>query len=208
MIVASVERALARPVRESMKPTPSGNGSGGVAGASLRLTDRGPDFETAIRPELPVLYRVAKRLVRNVEEAEDMVAQSVLNAFRGWQRFDGRHLRSWLIRILRNEFANRRRSEAAQIETMPLEDDIATVDAPWDAIVWRDHADRLLAELDTLPIEYRMAVHLCDVEELSYQEAADSMGVPLGTVRSRLFRGRAMIRSRLETAGVIQGGGS
>lgn len=168
----------------------------------------GLDFESAVRNELPVLYRVAKRLVRNTEDAEDLVHQAILNAFKGWKGFDGKHLRSWLIRILRNEFANRRRSEASRLEALSLEADAAVTDGPWDAIVWREVTDRLLAELDALPLEYRMAVHLCDVEGLSYHEAAEAMGVPIGTVRSRLFRGRAMIRTRLVASGVMEGSGS
>jgi RNA polymerase sigma-70 factor (ECF subfamily) len=170
---------------------------------------QGPrDFESSLRGELPVLYRVARRLARSADDAEDLVQQTLLNAFKGWQRFDGRHLRSWLIRILRNEHAGRRKSDVFLDQTIGLEEDLSATDAPWDALAWRDHADRILIELEALPEEYRLAVHLCDVEELSYQEAAEAMGVPLGTVRSRLFRGRALIKSRMSAAGVAPGGES
>jgi RNA polymerase sigma-70 factor (ECF subfamily) len=154
-------------------------------------------FEDQVVPEIPVLYRVARRLTRNDAEAEDLVSQTLLLAVRAWDSFDGRHLRSWLVRILRNEFTALRRRVLRKGE-VALDDIVEPGDEGfWREINWRMVGDRLVVELDRLPEEYRMAVTLCDVEEMSYEEAAAAMDVPVGTVRSRLFRGRRILRARL-----------
>lgn len=158
---------------------------------------RKPEFETAVRPELPLLYRVARRMTSHADEAEDLVQQTLIKAYRGWDRFDGGFLRSWLMRIMRNEMAYQKRREAAGLQTSELNEDLGGDDGLWDAVAWRDQAQRILEELDRLPPEYRLAVTLCDVEEMSYEEAAEAMDVPIGTVRSRVSRGRSMIRLRL-----------
>lgn len=158
--------------------------------------DRRTEFERAVRGELAVLFRVARRMVRNTEEAEDLVQQTLMRAFGAWARFDGQHLRSWLIRILRNENLMRLRS-ANRVEYSELLEDSAVDEGFWNEVVWRDHADRILDELDRLPLEYRMTVVLCDIEQMSYEEASQILEIPIGTVRSRLSRGRALIRSRL-----------
>lgn len=157
---------------------------------------RKPDFETAIRAELPVLYRVARRMVRSDDEAADLVQQALLKAFRAWKRFDGQHLRSWLIKILRNENLMRLRADR-RAEFTELDEAITVETGLWDELCWRDQAAHILQELDNLPEEFRLAVVLCDVEQLSYEEAARAMDIPLGTVRSRLSRGRALLRLRL-----------
>lgn len=167
---------------------------------------RKPDFESAVRHELPLLYRVARRMSSNADEAEDLVQQTLIKAYRGWGRFDGSYLRSWLMRIMRNEMAYAKRREASGIQTAELLDDGISEDGLWDSVAWRDQAQKILNELDRLPEEYRMAVVLCDVEELSYEEAARAMDVPIGTVRSRVSRGRAIIRTRLTGEAVARDG--
>lgn len=67
----------------------------------------------------------------------------------------------------------------------------------WDAVLWKAQADRILEELDKLPNEYRLAVTLCDLEQMTYEEAAEALEVPIGTIRSRVFRGRSMLRAKL-----------
>lgn len=173
----------------------------------MSLRARKPDFESAVRPELPLLYRVARRLASNADEAEDLVQQTLVKAYRAWDRFDGSYLRSWLMRILRNETAYAKRREASGVQYAELNEEVGGEDGLWDSVAWRDQAQRILRELDRLPEEYRLAVTLCDVEEMSYEEAAAAMEVPIGTVRSRVSRGRALIRSRL-TGGVTARDGS
>ena len=155
------------------------------------------DFESEIRPELPVLYRVARRMVRCEDEAEDLVGQTVAKAYAAWSRFDGQYLRSWLIKILRNEVYNVRRMQESRPEESELRDDLAGDGPFWDDVHWKICAQHLHRELDKLPDEFRLAVHLCDIEGMSYEEAACAMDVPVGTVRSRLFRGRARLRTKL-----------
>jgi len=154
-------------------------------------------FETVAQAELPVLYRVARRLTLDPSRAEDLVSQTLLDAARAWDAFDGRFPRSWLIKILQNNFRRDLRRAASQPETVSLETPVEATCEIWHELNWRAIGSRLMEELDKLPEEYRLAVTLCDVEELSYEEAADAMGVPKGTVRSRLFRGRRMLRNKL-----------
>lgn len=155
-----------------------------------------PDFEKSVRPELPILYRVARRLSRSEDEASDLVQQTLMKAFQAWSRFDGRFLRSWLIQILRNENLMRIRSSGKH-EEIELDDQIATDEPFWDEVHWRSQVHRILEELDRIPEEFRLTVTLCDIEQMTYEEAAIAMNVPVGTVRSRLSRGRALVRARL-----------
>jgi len=159
--------------------------------------NRTPDFETSVRPELALLYRVARRMVCSSDEAEDLVQQTLVKAFRGWHRFDGSYLRSWLLRILRNELAYQKRKQDVSSQAVELSEETASENDLWTSVAWRDQANRILAALQQLPEEYRLAVLLCDVEEMSYDDAARAMEVPIGTVRSRVSRGRALIRKRL-----------
>jgi RNA polymerase sigma-70 factor (ECF subfamily) len=154
-------------------------------------------FEDVARGELSVLFRVAVRLTRHDQDAEDLVSRTLLLAAKAWDNFDGRHARSWLIRILKNEFFNSRRSGKGA-GNVALDDVAEPADEGfWVAVSDRALGQALMEELDRLPEEYRLAVVLCDVEEMSYDEAASALEVPIGTVRSRLFRGRRMLRARL-----------
>jgi RNA polymerase sigma-70 factor, ECF subfamily len=154
-------------------------------------------FERLANAELDLLYRVARRLTRNDTDAEDVVSQALLKAARAWKTFDGRHPRSWLIKILKNEYLGNLRT--GKLMTTSLDD----AEEPCsEASVWRDLdaralGDEVIEQLDHLPEEYRLAVSLCDVEGLSYSEAAEALDVPVGTVRSRLFRGRRALRDKL-----------
>ncbi len=163
-------------------------------------------FERALRGELAVLYRVARRMGASPEEAEDAVQSTLMKAFQNWDRFDGRHLRSWLIRILRNERLMAIRSERPT-ESLDHEDaPEPSEDTLWSEVTWRMEAGRILDELELLPEHYRLAVQLCDVEQMTYEEAAEAMDVKVGTVRSRLFRARALLRQRLEPmTGALEG---
>lgn len=155
-------------------------------------------FEQVATEELPVLYRMAKRMTRNATDAEDLVGQTLLAAAKGWSGFDGRYPRTWLIKIMTNVNLSNFRRQESRVETAILEDHehVAAHD-PWIDVDVKLVSDRIIDELDCLPEEYRMAVALCDVEELSYEEAGLAMQVPIGTVRSRLARGRRMLRERL-----------
>ncbi len=185
-----------------------GRTSGRTGGLAMPGRDQGEKFERAVRPELPVLYRVARRMGCAQDEAEDLVQSTLLKAFQGWERFDGRYLRSWLIRILRNERLMTFRSARSEEPLDDVEAELPPEPPFWEEVAWRDEAGRILESLSELPEPYRFAVHLCDVEELSYEEAAAAMDVPIGTVRSRLFRGRVMLREKLRVPAAAPEGGS
>ncbi len=163
----------------------------------MRFWNRQPDFERSVRSELPVLYRVARRLARDPEAAQDLVQQTLLCAYKGWARFDGGFLRSWLIRILRNEHLAGQPRATREAREVELDEAAFAEDGGWDRIIWRNQAHRILEEVERLPDDFRLAIQLCDVEEMSYSEAALAMNVPVGTLKSRLFRARSAIRRRL-----------
>lgn len=163
------------------------------------------DFESQLREELPVLFRVAKRLAKSSDTAEDLVGQTLYAAIKFKHSFDGRHLRSWLIKILRNEFNTLIRKEQSR-PTVVLDEVEGETESFWDEVHWRVDAEVLMRELDNLTEEHRMIIQLCDVEELSYEEAADALDIPVGTVRSRLFRARAKLRERCTDLLCIEGG--
>ena len=154
-------------------------------------------FEAAALAELPVLYRVARRMTLNSEAAEDLVSQTLLRAAAGWTGFDGRYARSWLIRIMHNIYSKEMNKLSARPVQVPLEEATATTGDVWKDLDVRLLSTSIIEELERIPEEYRLAVTLCDMEELSYEEAASAMGVPIGTVRSRLYRGRQILRERL-----------
>jgi RNA polymerase sigma-70 factor, ECF subfamily len=156
-------------------------------------------FEAAATRELALLYRISRRLTRKESDAEDLVSQTLFLAARAWGSFDGRYPRSWFIRIMKNEHLRTIRSSRSEAPTVALEEapEIAASSSEWHDLDARLIGDSVIEELDKLPEEYRLAVSLCDSEGLSYQEAADALEVPVGTVRSRLFRGRRILRERL-----------
>ena len=154
------------------------------------------------------MYRVAMSLTRSPADAEDLVQDALIRAYRAVDRFDGRHPRAWLLTILRNAHINRNRrrrpellhdpdSELERLATTTSGDDFdpeaEVIDPVFDVQVAR--------ALDNLPDRFQLAVRLVDLAGLSYQEAADQIGVPVGTIMSRLHRARRRMRTELEEAG-------
>jgi RNA polymerase sigma-70 factor (ECF subfamily) len=168
------------------------------------------EFEREALLHVPTLLAVGTRLTRNASEAEDLVQDALLKALRAREQFaSGTNMRAWLLRILTNTFINRYRRgglEKTLVEgpdADPLADGwvgASTMEAMRDP---ESQALRSLLEkeitraLDELPEEFRLAVVLSDVEELSYKEIAEIMGCPIGTVMSRLHRGRRLLKRRL-----------
>jgi RNA polymerase sigma-70 factor (ECF subfamily) len=154
-------------------------------------------IEKLLQRELEGLYRIAKRMTGNDADAEDVVGQAILAAIKSYDRFDGRHPKAWLARIVRNEWLQvvRRRKSRGEVE-------LEAAPEPSEEGFWRQvdeklESERILEALDLLPSDFKEAIVLCDVEQMSYEEAAEAMGVPSGTLRSRLHRGRRMLRARL-----------
>jgi RNA polymerase sigma-70 factor (ECF subfamily) len=166
-------------------------------------------FETYVLPEIEVMLRVARSLTRHHHDAEDLVQDALVRAYRAVDRFDGRHPRAWLLTILRNTHVNRNRRRRPELLRDPdTQLERATEVAGEDAAL---RPDRLVdlqfdAELEhalqSLSSPFAEVVELVDIEGLSYAEAAETLGVPIGTVMSRLHRGRRRLRDRLRRAGV------
>ncbi len=195
-------------------------GAGAAARADeAELRER---FERDVLPLLPSLYGAAMRMTRNPADAEDLVQDTYLRAYRGFAGFqEGTNLKAWLYRILTNSFINTYRKKQREPQT---------VEGPDDADEWylydrlggrnvevsaeNEVLDRIpdsdvKAALESLSENFRLAVLLADVEGFSYKEIAEIMDVPIGTVMSRLHRGRkALERALFDTAkerGLIDG---
>lgn len=164
-------------------------------------------FRHYVTPELAVLLRVARRLTGSPQDAEDVVQETLIRAYRAIDRFDGRYPRAWLLTILRNTSHNLYRKKRPQLADSPEqllqmpaagpEGRSGPEERVLDGVIEVEIADALLA----LSENFREVVLLVDVEGLSYQEAADVLDIPAGTVMSRLHRARKKMRQRLERAG-------
>jgi RNA polymerase sigma-70 factor, ECF subfamily len=171
------------------------------------------DFESLLAPVVDRAYGTALRLTGNRDDAQDLVQEAALLAFRGFHTFrPGTHFRAWFFRILVNCFYASRRRKRPEQSLDEMEED-----APLLHLFVQSHAagmhgpgrdparevmDRIAGEdvaraLDSLPDEFRVACTLYFMEDLSYQEIADVVDVPVGTVRSRLHRGRKLLQKRL-----------
>jgi len=142
------------------------------------------------------LFRVALRVCRDREKAEDLVQETYLQAWRSFHRFElGTNLRAWLFKILFNVHYSRLRRE--RLNLTPVEETIAETIAYDPPAPQRLTDEEVLAALERLPRDFQIPVVLSDVEELSYREIAEAMQIPIGTVMSRLHRGRKLLRMEL-----------
>ena len=172
--------------------------------------EHGPEaFESVAKPHLPLLWRCARRLVRTGHEAEDLVQETCLKAFRAWQQFrPGTDARAWLVTILFNTARDRTRKMLRQPETLGLDEmttlaqqyaaEQAHAATPEKAAGQAELGRLVRLALDDLSPEFRLTVLLADVEEFTYREIADIMGCPIGTVMSRLYRARHLLRTTLQ----------
>jgi RNA polymerase sigma-70 factor (ECF subfamily) len=183
------------------------NASSAPAPAEQDLLER---FDRDVLPLLPSLYGAALRMTRNPADAEDLLQETTLRAYRGFASFqEGTNLKAWLYRILTNSFINTYRKKQREPKT---------VDGPEDLDEWflfdrlgaqsvaRSAEDDVLANIpdadvkeaiESIPENFRMAVLLADVEGFSYKEIAEITRVPIGTVMSRLHRGRKALEKAL-----------
>ena len=175
---------------------------------------RRASFETEALPHLDAVYRFALRLAGSPAEAEDLVQETFLRAWRAWEQYTpGTRAKSWLFTICRNAYLRERERDTRRDELVAeaarseAESEVAGSELP----VFAGRADydpegdyfrglvdqRILEAIDGLPTDFREAVVLSDLQGLGYQEIADVLDVPLGTVKSRLFRGRKLLQERL-----------
>ena len=170
-------------------------------------------FEQEARPHLDTLYRVALRYTAEPTRAEDLVQETMFRAFRAWSSFrPGTNARAWLLTILRNTFINeyrrsRREPIAMDLDAVePLSARGAVADSDPEGDFFSRIVDgRVLEAVDSLPQAFREVVVLSDMEGLSYAEVAEALGVPVGTVKSRLFRGRRQLQEELYEHAVAMG---
>jgi RNA polymerase sigma-70 factor (ECF subfamily) len=171
-------------------------------------------FERDVLPLLPSLYGAALRLTRNPQDAEDLVQETYLRAFRGFASFqEGTNLKAWLYRILTNMFINSYRKRQREPQFVEGPDDVdewylfdrlgalSVEGSAEDEVLDRMPDEDVKAALESLPENFRLPVLLADVEGFSYKEIAEIMDTPIGTVMSRLHRGRkALERALWDTA--------
>jgi RNA polymerase sigma-70 factor (ECF subfamily) len=172
-------------------------------------------FEREALGHLDALYGFALKLSRARDEAEDLVSDTLLRAFERWEQYRlGTNIRAWLFTILYHLFVSRkRRIDAREVPEADGAPGWSARDAVGDADPERRFYDSFLDEeivraIESLPDEYRAAVVLSDIEELRYSEIARILGIPEGTVKSRLFRGRRLLQRKLrdyaETMGYVK----
>jgi len=166
-------------------------------------------FEDLALPLFDQLYNFARWLTQDTAEAEDLVQETYAKALRGFSSFQvGTNFRAWMYRILRNSFLNSR----SGLKTTVVFDEedhetVGSAGSPNPESLMIEQANREIVQqaLADLPVHYREILLLCEVEEMSYEELAQALAIPLGTVMSRLFRARKALRSLLQQR--LAGGG-
>lgn len=171
-------------------------------------TDRVPTWEEVARDHGRFLYTVAYRLTGNHEDAQDLVQDVLIRVNRGLATYRPGSLEGWLSRITTNAFLDRVRARKRRpLAALPDDPDrvLPAAAAADDALAGANLPDHVQAALLSLPEDYRAAVVLCDVVGFSYQDIADALDLPVGTVRSRIHRGRTRLRGVLTPAGDQRG---
>ncbi len=170
-------------------------------------------FEAEALPHLDAVYRFARSLTRDRQRAEDLAQEAMLKAYRAWHQYEpGTNARAWLLTIVRNTFINQYRRQQhegttvdlAEMESYSAFPEVQETD-PEGRFFDRIVDEEVLRAIEELPEEFREVVVLSDIEDLSYAEIAELLGVPIGTVKSRLFRARQALQRRLYQYAVEMG---
>jgi RNA polymerase sigma-70 factor (ECF subfamily) len=176
--------------------------------AATKKSEKHREFEREALPHTDLLYNYALRMTNNPADADDLLQETFLKAYRFWDKYEpGTNIRAWLFRIMKNSYINRYRKETKEPTTV----DYGEVENFYTSV--KDRAsesndlqetlygnlldDDVASAVADLPEDFRTVVILCDIEGLSYEEIADFVDIPLGTVRSRLHRGRKLLREQL-----------
>ena len=177
-------------------------------GSDTRAKHR--EFEQEAIPHMDILYNYALRMTSNADDASDLVQETYLKAYRFWDKYEkGTNVRAWLFRIMKNSYINRYRKETKEPEKV----DYNEIQNFYNTIRYQASDSNDLQEkifdglleddvaraVEGLPEDFRTVVILCDIEGLSYEEIAEFVDCPVGTIRSRLHRGRKMLRDKLSS---------
>lgn len=169
-------------------------------------------FSDDAMPYMSALYAAAMRLTHNAADAEDLVQDTYLRAYRGYPGFQaGTNLKAWLYKILTNTFINSYRKKQRRVQQVELDDvpdwslyrrmggleAAALGTTPETTVLDALPDDEVKAALESIPDQFRIAVILCDIEEFSYKEISDILDIPIGTVMSRIHRGRKLLQKQL-----------
>jgi len=177
------------------------------------VDEKRASFEREALVHLDVLYRVALRLTGNPADADDLVQETMLKAYRAWDQYEkGTNAKAWMLTILRHAFINEYRRRTRHPETVDVDSiepyavfpEVQDED-PQGAFFDRIVDDEVLRAIDQLPEVFRETLVLSDVEGMSYQEIAGILEVPVGTVKSRLFRARHLLQGKLYDYAVEMG---
>ena len=169
-------------------------------------SDGVPTWEEVARDHGRFLYNVAYRLTGNADDARDLVQESLLRVRRGLVTYVPGSLEGWLTRIVTNVFLDdMRRKKRRPTHALPENPDLVLppTQAADQAADAAGLSTEIQAAINALPEEFRVPVVLCDVADQSYEDIAAALGIPIGTVRSRLHRGRRMLRAELSSRGVL-----
>jgi RNA polymerase sigma-70 factor (ECF subfamily) len=179
-----------------------------ITGLVRTKEDKHREFETEAIPHMDLLYSFALRTTGNSDDAKDLLQETYLKAFRFWDKYEkGTNIRAWLFRIMRNSYINRYRKETREPSTVDYEDienfynsirEQSTDPNDLEKKIFGNLlGDEVSKALEKLPEDFRTVVILCDIEGLTYEEIAEFVECPIGTVRSRLHRGRKMLQELL-----------
>jgi RNA polymerase sigma-70 factor (ECF subfamily) len=187
------------------------------AGCDAKFFDETP-FEQEVMPHIHTLFGAALRLTRSASEAEDLVQETYLKAFRSFAQFEvGTNCKAWLFRILTNTFINKYRRKVKEREILDNEfravnqkasdisEHFGKGHTPESDLADRFLSDEVLRALEKVPIDFRLVVVLSDIYGYSYKEIARRVEIPIGTVMSRLFRGRRLLQDQLFDYAVKEG---
>jgi RNA polymerase sigma-70 factor (ECF subfamily) len=163
------------------------------------MTGEVPTWEAVARTHGRFLYNVAYRLTGNDDDAYDLVQEALLRVRKGLETYQPGSMEAWLSRIVTNVFLDEvRRRRRRPVEALPEDPERLLPSSPGADEATDNLSDDVQAALRRLPEDFRTAVVLCDVVGLSYEEIADALSVPVGTVRSRIHRGRRLLRVALQ----------
>ncbi|MCU0330437.1 MAG: sigma-70 family RNA polymerase sigma factor [Candidatus Kapabacteria bacterium] len=166
------------------------------------------EFESEALPHMSALFNFAVRLCRDRDDAADLVQETYLKAYRFFDKFErGTNCKAWLFRILKNSYINRYRKNSKEPDVVDYDtvedfyevvrDNSVVVPGSEEQVFSEALDDEVAKAIDGLPEEFRTVIILCDIEEFTYEEIADFVDCPIGTVRSRLHRARKMLAATL-----------